>query len=111
MQAPTTKEVSYDTLPAAVQSLQTDLSEIKRLLLERSEPPTEEKDELLTIQEAATFLKLSVPTVYNYVHKKLLPVSKRQKRLYFSKNMLYEWVMDSKRHTNKEVWGSAKSAL
>ncbi len=48
-----------------------------------SPPSHPETDQLLTIQQAAEFLKLSVPTLYGLVSKSQLPVSKRGKRLYF----------------------------
>jgi excisionase family DNA binding protein len=41
-------------------------------------------EKLLTVQEAAEFLNLSVPTIYLKVSKGEIPFMKRSKRLYFS---------------------------
>lgn len=49
-------------------------------------------EELLNVEEAAQFLKLSIPTIYSKVSRKELPVMKRGKRLYFSKSELFEYV-------------------
>jgi len=49
-------------------------------------------DQLLTIQQAAEFLSLSVPTLYSKVSKGELPVMKRSKRLYFSRIQLMEYL-------------------
>jgi len=53
---------------------------------------TEQPEQLLTIQEAAEFLSLTVPTMYSKVSKGELPVMKRSKRLYFSRTELLEYI-------------------
>lgn len=56
-------QITFETLPKAVTTLQESVNEIKRLLLERSNEPQPEAEELLTVQDTAKFLSLSVPTV------------------------------------------------
>jgi excisionase family DNA binding protein len=58
----------------------------------QSNEPQPDPDQLLTIQQAAEFLSLSVPTLYGYVSRKAIPFYKRSKRLYFSKQELTDWV-------------------
>lgn len=67
-----------------------------------SEP---DKDELLTIKEAAELLSLSVFTIYGLVSRSVIPYRKPNRRLYFSKKELLEWVENSKRtaKNGKEV--------
>ena len=48
--------------------------------------------ELLTIQEAAKFLTLSVSTLYLKVSRREICFQKKGKRLYFLKSDLIEWV-------------------
>jgi hypothetical protein len=57
------ESITFDQLPAAVSKLTFEVSEIKRLLLQKETalPPVPET--LLTVQEAAKFLSLSVPVV------------------------------------------------
>jgi excisionase family DNA binding protein len=62
-----------------------------------------ESDELLTIKQAAEFLKLSVPTVYGLVSKDRVPVNKRSKRLYFSKQELTNWIKTGKKQTKADI--------
>jgi excisionase family DNA binding protein len=50
------------------------------------------EDVIMTIQEAAEFLSLTVPTMYSKVSKGELPFMKRGKRLYFSRTELMEYV-------------------
>jgi excisionase family DNA binding protein len=71
------------------------LAEIQQ---EKTEP-TEQPDKLLTIQEAAEFLNLTVPTVYSKVSKNELPVMKRSKRLYFSRNELLDYLKAGRKNT------------
>lgn len=44
----------------------------------------QQKDKLLTVDEAAEMLSLAVPTVYKLVNQNKVPFMKRTKRLYFS---------------------------
>lgn len=60
------------------------------------EQPKESKDDFLTIQQAAEFLKLSVPTIYSKVSKRQLPFMKRGKRLYFSLKELSDYLNGGK---------------
>ena len=61
------------------------------------------QDQLLTIQEAAKFLTLSVPTLYGKVSKKEIPFMKRSKRLYFSVSELTYYLKHGKNMGNSEI--------
>lgn len=71
----------------------------------------EQKDKLLTIQEAAIFLTLSVPTLYSKASKGELPFMKRSKRLYFSRVELEEYLKSGRKKTNTEIEGEANGYL
>jgi len=62
-----------------------------------------ETDQLLTVQGAAEFLSLSVPTVYGLISKGELPVMKRSKRCYFSKKDLMAYLRQGRKITNRET--------
>jgi excisionase family DNA binding protein len=62
-----------------------------------------ETDELLTVQDAAKFLSLTVPTVYGLISKGKLPVMKRSKRCYFSKVELIDYLKQGRRKTLDET--------
>jgi len=70
-----------------------------------------EKDELLTVQQAADFLNLTVPTIYTKVSKNELPFMKRSKRLYFSKKELTEYLKKGRVKTNDEIEAEANEYL
>jgi len=70
---------------------------------------TPQQDELLTIQQAAEILKLSVPTIYGLVSRTEIPHAKKGKRLYFSKLELLEWVQSGRKKTNAEIAAAAVS--
>jgi len=59
---------------------------------QESKPLTDQPEQILTIQEAAEFLSLTVPTIYSKVSKGELPFMKRSKRLYFSRTELLEYL-------------------
>lgn len=54
--------------------------------------PQPAKEELLTVQDAANFLSLSVPTIYTLISKGEIPVMKRSKRCYFSRAELINYL-------------------
>lgn len=67
-----------------------------------------EPEQLLTVQQAAELLNLSVPTLYGYTQRAEIPVCKRGKRLYFSKQSLFEWIKDGRKKTLAETASEAE---
>ena len=101
-------ELTFEQLPKAVSELYDKLDNIERLLLSKSNEAQTEADQLLTIQQTAAFLCLSVPTIYGLVSKAEIPVSKRGKRLYFSKQELTDWIKAGRKKTNAEIADTAQ---
>ena len=75
------------------------------------QPTTDQPEQLLTIQEAAEFLSLTVPTMYSKVSKGELPVMKQGKRLYFSRTELMKYVKAGRKKSNAEIEQEAKAYL
>ena len=73
--------------------------------------PTEHPEQLLTIQQAAELLSLTVPTLYSKVSKSELPVMKRGKRLYFSRTELMEYIKEGRKKSNAEIEAEAEAYL
>lgn len=89
-------------------------SSVRKVLKEtppQTVEPTDQPEQLLTIQEAAEFLSLTVPTMYSKVSKGELPVMKRSKRLYFSRTELLEYLKDGRKKSNAEIEQEAKAYL
>lgn len=103
---------TFDQLPQAVASLTKEISELKQFLLQKSDQQaTSPPEQLLTVQEAAKFLNLSVPTIYSKVSKGELPVMKRSSRLYFSTTELMQYLKDGRKKTYSEIEAEAESYL
>lgn len=73
--------------------------------------PKPEPDELLTVKGAAEFLSLSVPTIYGLISKGELPVMKRSKRCYFSKQDLLAYLKQGRKKTIRETEQAAHDYL
>jgi len=58
---------------------------------------------IMTIKEAASFLKLKVSTLYEKTAEKIIPHIKRGKRLYFCLNELEAWLREGKVKTVREL--------
>lgn len=91
------------------------LSSIENLLIELKNTPQQEAPnpipELLTVEEAAHFLKLTVPTIYTKVSRCELPVMKRTKRLYFDRDELTNYLKAGRKLTNIEAEAEASKHL
>ena len=88
------------------ESIDARLTNIESLILSikhQSTQPNPEKDELLTVQEAAKFLHLSVPTIYCLISKSAIPSMKRSKRCYFLKADLIEYLKKGTKKTDAEI--------
>ena len=94
--------LTFDQLPAAVTDLTREVSALRQLLISK-EQHTEQPEHFLTIQQAAAFLCLSVPTIYSKVSKRELPYMKQGKRLYFEKSELSEYLKAGKKKTSAEM--------
>jgi excisionase family DNA binding protein len=62
-------------------------------------------NEFLSVQEASAMLNLAVPTIYSMVSRRSIPFNKidGQKKIYFSKNELNEWLRNGRKLTKVEL--------
>jgi excisionase family DNA binding protein len=95
---------TLESLPQAMYDLfimVDELTEMVRILTPQQ--PTPAEDKLLTVEEAAKFLNLKVPTIYSKVSRGELPHSKVGKRLYFSHAELTAYIKTGKVLSNDEI--------
>jgi len=76
-----------------------------------NQPPPDIPEQLLTIQQAADFLSLAVPTIYSKVSKNAIPFMKRGKRLYFSRTELMEYLKKGRKKSKDEIEQEADNYL
>lgn len=106
------ERISFDDLPRAVNQLSEKLNAIQQMLAQRIEletPPIQ--DELLSVQETASFLRLTVATVYSKVARGELPVMKQGNRLYFSLSELMAFLKTGKKKSTSEINAEAQAYL
>jgi excisionase family DNA binding protein len=102
-------EVSFENLPQAVSKLSFQLANVERLLSNLISQP--EIDQLLTIKQAGEFVKLTPPTIYGLVSRNEIPYSKKGKRLYFSKQQLFDWIQQGRKKTISEIENEAHTYI
>lgn len=68
-------------------------------------------EKLLTVEEAAKFLSLSIATIYTKKSKGELPFMKRGKRVYFSSTELLKYLKEGQEKTNKEIDAEAEAYI
>lgn len=88
---------TFDQLPLAINTLHDKVDGIKELLLKTQQEHHSTYSDLLSIRQASEFLNLSVPTLYTKVSRREIPVNKRGKRLYFSRDELSIWIKSGKK--------------
>jgi excisionase family DNA binding protein len=97
--------------------IEARLSSIESLILDlKHKPtkvePTEQPEQLLTVQEAANLLHLTVPTIYSKHCKGELPgVCKQGKRLYFDRQTIIDWIKQGRKKSNAEIEQEAEAYL
>jgi len=76
---------------------------VKKVISQQTTGHTVTADRLMTIKEAAAFIKLSPTTVYNLVMKRQIPFMKNRQRLYFSEKQLRDWIEAGRVKTGEEI--------
>ena len=103
--------ITFETLLQNFPQLCEDMAFVKQQLLKKSNESQPEADQLLTVQQAAEFLTLAVPTIYSMISRNELPVMKRSKRCYFSKVDLINYLKVGRKKTNTEIENEADTYL
>jgi len=84
---------------------------VRKVLNELTIDNLKEGDVILSVEEVAQLLRVSVPTIYHYTSGRLIPFFKKGKRLYFSKDAIKEWVKKGKVKTMDEIEIEANTYL
>lgn len=86
----------------AINEINVKLDRIERLTLLAAKP-------VLDIQEAALFTGFSLGHLYRLTSNKEIPHYKKDRKLYFKKSELEEWMLDNRILTNQEIDAQAQS--
>ena len=105
--------LTLETLPKAFALLSNEVSEIKRLLLERSSHQPTEADRWFDLNELCNYHpdKPSKPTVYGWVNAGTVPVHKGGKKLRFLKSEIDLWLKQGRKKTLAETAHQADTYL
>ena len=106
-------ELTFEQLPKAFTHLTNEVSEIKRLLLEKSNVQPTETDRWFDLNELCNYLpdKPAKATAYGWVHTGAIPCHKGQKKLRFLKSEIDQWLKTGKRKTAIELAAEADAYL
>lgn len=108
-----TEGLTLETLPKAFTHLTNEVSEIKRLLLEKINEQPAETDRWFDLTELCNYIpdKPSKPTVYGWVNACTIPVHKGGKKLRFLKSEIDNWLKQGRKKSNAEIEQEAKAYL
>ena len=77
---------------------------IRSVLAEKPKPSVNpDVNNFLNVEEASLFLNLAKATLYSLSSSSKIPVIKKGKRLYFSKQSLIDWLNMGRRKTVDEI--------
>jgi len=102
------EEFGFDKLPEVVRQLFEKIERIEEMIL-KLQPEQQHSAQLLSINEAAEYLNVTVAALYSMTSRRLVPFNKPGKRLYFLKSDLDQWIKSAKVKTNDELWAENKS--
>lgn len=89
------------------EELQTLIEGSVRLALQQNKDHSSgnqfDAQSLLSLDEAAKFLKLARQTIYGFTSKRTIPFLKRGKKLYFRKEALEKWLSEGAKKTIKQM--------
>ena len=105
--------ITLETLPKAFTQLTNEVSEIKRLLLERKNEQRPEPDRWFDLTELCQYHpdKPTKPTVYGWVNAGTIPVHKGGKKLRFLKSEIDTWLLTGRKKTIAELNSEADAYL
>lgn len=105
--------LTLETLPKAFALLTSEVSEIKRLLLEKSKEQRPEPDRWFDLTELCQYHpdKPSKPTVYGWVNAGTIPVHKGGKKLRFLKSEVDAWLKQGRKKTVADLNSEADAYL
>lgn len=108
------QNLTFDQLPKAVTMLRKEVSELKRLLIEKQEQPTtEQPEQWLDLTDLIKYdpEKRTKPTWYSKISRNEIPHYKRGKKVYFLKSEIDEWLKQGKRKSNAEIEADSNTYL
>jgi excisionase family DNA binding protein len=107
------ENLTLETLPKAFTHLTNEVSEIKRLLLEKSNEQSTEKDRWFDLNELCNYIpdKPSKATAYGWVSSGLIPFHKGGKKLRFLKSEIDNWLKQDRKKTVSEIEAEAETYL
>lgn len=82
---------------------------LEELMNERNRGEQRDKNRVLSVGEAAEFLKLKVSTLYEKTAARLIPHVKKSNRLYFYQCDLEEWLSKGRVKTKQELQVEAQT--
>jgi hypothetical protein len=102
-------EITHNNLPEAVSQIRTELSEIKQILLGKSNEYTPETDCWFDLDTLVKYdpEKRSKATFYGYTHQRSIPFHKRGKKIIFLKSEIDDWIKSGRRKTLQEISAEA----
>lgn len=82
---------------------------LKEILAEQLGAIKQQLPDILTVQQAADFLKVKITTLYEKTSRKLIPHFKKGNKLYFHLSELQDWIRKGKVKTHEEIESEAIS--
>jgi len=95
------KEINYNNLPQSIQYLLDRIEYVVRILEKLNF--SEEKPEMMTIEECSDLISLSKHSIYSLCSKRKLPHIKKGRRLYFEREKILEYLLSGRRQTKTEI--------
>ena len=94
--------LKFENLPTAVAELLKGQSELRALLLQKAEKHPKVENPI-GIKETSTLIGKTVPTIYGYCRRNVIPHAKQGNRLIFFESEIIAWLKSGKVKTVAEI--------
>ena len=108
------KNLTFNDLPTAVTNLTKEVNEIKSLLTQKQEQTTNEQSEKwFDLNDLVQYdpERRTKPTWYSKISRNEVPFYKRDKKVYFLKTEIDDWLKAGKCKSNAEIEQEAAAYL
>ena len=104
------ENINLSTLPtwAKLEVTKGDLVAFAQSLIANTKvAPSVPAKEIMTIEEAMSYLNLAKPTMYKLTGNNEIPFIKKSHKVYFLRTELDKWLLEGKQKTRSEVQAEA----
>lgn len=106
--------LTFNDLPASIDALHKKLGVVERMLIQLQNKvgcDPDDENRPINVKDAAKYLDLETATLYSKISRGQIPYFKRDKRVYFTKKLLNDYLAQGRKKSSVELEEEALNAI